>query len=126
MQLPVVVTVRRVTVHLVQPLDGSQQRAVLPVPDVIAGAVQNHRLDERNLQRLPDIILARCRPAKASASLLVVGQDSVNPTSVLRRALGIDADRLARIELPREIAIAEARVDAAVSEPAVKDVGRPI
>ena len=57
--LPCVVSLRREVRLLVKPDEGPKHRLVLPVPDVVAGAMEDHRLRQHALQSLVHIVLVR-------------------------------------------------------------------
>src|SRR5690606_11753054 len=88
--LPPVVPLRGEAGLIVQPLRGPPERAALPAPDVIAGAVQDHGLREEPLHGLPYVVLLRRARAEASATALVVGQRS-REREAASRAAAVDA-----------------------------------
>src|SRR5690606_36106020 len=88
------------------PLHRPQERAVLPLPYRIARAMENHRLSEEALHRLPHVVLPGRGGREAAAPALVVRKHPVQGHPVPDASGGVDADRALGIALPGEIALA--------------------
>ena len=69
----------------------------------------------------PDVVLLRRGPGEAPRSPLVVWEDAVHVLALDGGALLVDADRVRRIRLPREVAEREPCVLGTVTEPALED-----
>ena len=65
-QLPDVVRLGRISIHVVQPPVGAQEGAIRPVPHVVSAARQDDRLHQRSLQRLVDVVFVWRRPLERS------------------------------------------------------------
>src|SRR5262245_30216691 len=110
-RLPRVVPFRAVVRLLVQPLKGTEQRLVLPLPHIITGTRQDNGLRERALQRLVHIVFRRRGPAERAATPLVVRENAVDrsrdSSEGFDGSLRVDTHGPSIVSLPRAIEILE-------------------
>ncbi len=79
-----------------EPSDRAQQRAIFPLEDVVARAVQDRGLCDRVLERAPDLVLRGRWPGEAAAPALVVGQHAVDGAACAtpRSSIRIEESRI--------------------------------
>ena len=92
-------------VDTVEELDGTQQGAVFPFIDWIAGSSQDFGLYKGALQSFPCIVGGSGRPAESTTTTHFFAQSAVDAVAIFGSAGRVNAHGVARIRLPAQVTV---------------------